>query len=130
MEKVGSPDRSVMRARKVHGDVLAWVSGNHRYTYNQHGYTPTYSQESNFAVQCMTMNPEYATVKAKGQVVIPVDVRRKFQIEEGTRVAFLEEDGRLVLQPVTDEFIDNMQGVLAGRRLPDRIARDADRDLR
>jgi AbrB family looped-hinge helix DNA binding protein len=73
---------------------------------------------------------EYATVKAKGQVVIPVDIRRKFQIDEGTRVAFLEEDGRLFIQPVTDEFIDTMQGVLSGRGLPDRIEREVDRDLR
>ncbi|PYX55821.1 MAG: AbrB/MazE/SpoVT family DNA-binding domain-containing protein [Acidobacteria bacterium] len=73
---------------------------------------------------------EYATVKAKGQVVIPVDIRRKFRIDEGTRVAFLEEGGRLFIQPVTDEFIDAMKGVLARRQgLPDRVERDADRDL-
>jgi AbrB family looped-hinge helix DNA binding protein len=73
---------------------------------------------------------EYATVKAKGQVVIPVELRRKFQIDEGTRVAFLEEDGRLFLQPVTNEFIDTMRGVLAGRDLPERVERERDRDLR
>lgn len=50
------------------------------------------------------MNIEYATVKAKGQVVIPVDIRRKFGIGEGTRVVFLEEKGRLMMQPVTDTF--------------------------
>jgi AbrB family looped-hinge helix DNA binding protein len=72
---------------------------------------------------------EYATVKAKGQVVIPVELRRRFQIDEGTKVAFLEEDGRLLLQPVTDEFIDGMQGVLAGRGLPSRIEREPDRNL-
>ncbi len=72
---------------------------------------------------------EYATVKAKGQVVIPVDIRRRFRIDEGTRVAFLEEQGRLFIQPVTDEFIDAMKGVLAGRRLPDRVERGKDRDL-
>jgi AbrB family looped-hinge helix DNA binding protein len=76
------------------------------------------------------MTTEYATVKAKGQVVIPVDIRRRFRIEEGTRVAFLEEKGRLFLQPVTDEFIDSMKGVLAGRGLPGRVERDKDRDLR
>jgi AbrB family looped-hinge helix DNA binding protein len=59
----------------------------------------------------------YATVKAKGQIVIPVNVRRQFKIDEGTRVAFLEEDGRLFLQPVTDEFIDGMKGILHGRDL-------------
>jgi AbrB family looped-hinge helix DNA binding protein len=76
------------------------------------------------------MTIEYATVKAKGQVVIPVDIRRKFQIDEGTRVAFLEEKGRLFIQPVTDEFIDNMKGLLAGRGLPNRVERSRDRDLR
>jgi AbrB family looped-hinge helix DNA binding protein len=76
------------------------------------------------------MTPEYVTVKAKGQIVIPVAIRRKFQIAKGTRVAFLEEGGRLFLQPVTDEFIDAMCGVLAGRGLPDRVERSKDRDLR
>jgi antitoxin PrlF len=73
---------------------------------------------------------EYARVKAKGQVVIPVEIRRRFQIDEGTRVAFLEEEGRLFMQPVTDEFIDEMQGVLAGRGLPDRVEREVDRKLK
>lgn len=72
---------------------------------------------------------EYAMVKAKGQVVIPVDIRRRFQIDEGTRVAFLEEQGRLFIQPVTDQFIDGMKGVLAGRGLPDGTERSRDRDL-
>jgi AbrB family looped-hinge helix DNA binding protein len=76
------------------------------------------------------MGIEYATVKAKGQVVIPVDVRRKFQIDEGTRIAFLEEEGRLILQPVTDEFIERTKGILRGRGLPSRIQRDPDRELR
>jgi AbrB family looped-hinge helix DNA binding protein len=76
------------------------------------------------------MGIEYATVKAKGQIVIPVDIRRKFRIDEGTRVAFLEEEGRLIIQPVTDEFIDGMKGILAGRGLPARIERSADRDLK
>lgn len=72
---------------------------------------------------------ESATVKAKGQVVIPVDIRRRFKIDEGTRVAFLEEGGRLFLQPVTDDFIDDMKGILAGRGLPKSVERSADRDL-
>lgn len=69
-------------------------------------------------------------VKAKGQVVIPVDIRRRFQLEEGTRIAFLEEGGRLFIQPVTDEFIKEMQGILKDWGLPDRIEREKDRDLR
>jgi AbrB family looped-hinge helix DNA binding protein len=73
---------------------------------------------------------EYAKVKAKGQIVIPVDIRRKFRIEEGTRVAFLEDEGRLFIQPMTDDFIEGMKGILAGRGLPAGIERDPDRKLR
>ena len=72
----------------------------------------------------------YATVKAKGQVVIPVGIRRRFQINEGTRVAFLEEEGRLVIQPVTDEFIEGMKGIVSGPGLPARVERDPDRNLK
>ena len=76
------------------------------------------------------MGIEYATVKNKGQVVIPVDIRRRFQIDKGTRVSFLEDAGRLFIQPVTDEFIDDMKGMLAGRGLPARLERPKDRILR
>ena len=76
------------------------------------------------------MEPEFATVKAKGQIVIPVDIRRKFNIDEGTRVAFIEEKGRLFLQPITDDFIDSMTGILAGQGLPDRIPKEKDRELK
>ncbi len=66
-----------------------------------------------------TMTIAYATVKAKGRVVIPAHLRSKFRIEQGTRIAFLEEKGRLVIQPVTNRFIDSMKGVLATHGLPD-----------
>ena len=76
------------------------------------------------------MGKEYATVKAKGQIVIPVDIRRKFHIDEGTRVAFLQEGNRLILQPVTKEFIKSVKGILAGSGLPPDIKRDPDREFR
>ena len=76
------------------------------------------------------MSVEYATVRANGQIVIPAGIRCKFQIEEGTRVAFLEEDGRLLIQPLTDEFIEGMKGILAGRVVSARIERDLDRNLK
>ncbi|HTT18040.1 MAG TPA: AbrB/MazE/SpoVT family DNA-binding domain-containing protein [Candidatus Sulfotelmatobacter sp.] len=76
------------------------------------------------------MSIEYATVKAKGQIVIPVDIRRKFRIDEGTRVAFLEEEGRLIMQPVTDAFIAEMKGIVAGQGLPAKVERNPDRVLK
>jgi bifunctional DNA-binding transcriptional regulator/antitoxin component of YhaV-PrlF toxin-antitoxin module len=69
-------------------------------------------------------------MKTTGRIVFPLDVRRKFLIEEGTRVGFLEVDDRLMIQPITDAFIDSMKGVVAGHRLPNRVGRNRDRNPR
>jgi len=76
------------------------------------------------------MSVEYSKVDANGKIAIPVNICRKFNIYEGTRVAFLEEEGRLIVQPIVDGFIDEMKGSLRGRGLPGRIGRSADRNLR
>ena len=36
------------------------------------------------------------TVTSKGQITIPAELRRKFRIEEGSKVEVLEEEGRPV----------------------------------
>jgi len=40
------------------------------------------------------------TVTSKGQVTIPAGLRRKFKIEEGSKVEIVEEDGRIVVKRV------------------------------
>lgn len=61
------------------------------------------------------------TFTSKGQLVVPAELRRKHGIEAGTRVKFLEDQfGRIVLQPVTDEYIDRLMGCLADG--PDLLA--------
>ena len=53
---------------------------------------------------------------SKGQLVIPAELRRKHKIKAGTRVHFLEDQlGRIVLQPVTDEYIERLRGCLADK---------------
>jgi len=55
-----------------------------------------------------------ATFTSKGQLVIPAELRRKHGIEAGTRVKFLEDAfGRIVLQPITEDYIDRVMGCLA-----------------
>ena len=58
------------------------------------------------------MTEEYTTVTSRGQMVIPARLRKKLGIEAGTRVSVREENGRLILQPMTDAYIDAMQGLL------------------
>jgi AbrB family looped-hinge helix DNA binding protein len=55
-----------------------------------------------------------ATVTSKGQLVVPVELRRKHGIGAGTKVKFLEDQfGRIVLQPITEDYIDRVMGCLA-----------------
>lgn len=60
------------------------------------------------------MKSEVSTVSSKGQLVIPAKLRRKYSIREGTQVAFVEEANRLVLQPLTPEFVRSLRGSLKG----------------
>jgi len=53
-------------------------------------------------------------VTAKGQVVIPVALRRKYGITEGTKVHIYEENDRIILQPVTRETIRKVRGMFKG----------------
>jgi AbrB family looped-hinge helix DNA binding protein len=64
------------------------------------------------------MKTEVSTVTTKGQLVIPAKLRRKYSIQEGTQVAFLEQGKRLVLQPLTPEFIRSLRGSLKGEPSP------------
>jgi len=58
------------------------------------------------------MKTAVSTVTTKGQLVIPAKLRRKYAIRKGTQVAFVEEANRLVLQPLTPEFIRSLRGSL------------------
>ncbi|HKW62716.1 MAG TPA: AbrB/MazE/SpoVT family DNA-binding domain-containing protein [Candidatus Acidoferrum sp.] len=64
------------------------------------------------------MKSEVSTVTTKGQLVIPSKLRRKYSIRKGTRVAFIEEENRLILQPITPEFISSLRGWLKGDPSP------------
>ena len=48
----------------------------------------------------------------KGQIVIPVALRRKYGITEKTQIHVYEEDGKIILQPITREFIRSLRGIL------------------
>jgi AbrB family looped-hinge helix DNA binding protein len=63
-----------------------------------------------------------ATFTSKGQLVVPAELRRKHGIEAGTKVKFLEDQfGRIVLQPITEGYVDRVMGCLADG--PDLLAK-------
>lgn len=60
------------------------------------------------------MNLMHTKATVKGQVLIPVALRRKYGIKKGTRISITEEKGRIVLQPITPDFIHSLMGIAKG----------------
>ena len=55
---------------------------------------------------------ESTVVSAKGQVVIPKQIRAMFHIKRGTQVHFEARNGEIVLTPVTPRYFERMAGFL------------------
>lgn len=52
-----------------------------------------------------------AHVTTQGRVVIPVALRRKFNIRKDTLVGLIEDGDRLILQPFTRESVRAFRGI-------------------
>lgn len=44
---------------------------------------------------------ELAKVTSKGQITIPLEIRKKLGLKEGDKVLFLEDDGKIVIMNST-----------------------------
>lgn len=76
---------------------------------------------------------EMATVTSKGQLVIPIRLRRRYGIKAGTKIRFIERGKEIVLQPLTPAYIRSLRGVLKDypsltRDLLEERARDKERE--
>lgn len=73
----------------------------------------------------------YITIK--GQIVIPSKIRQKFGIKEGTRIQIdVDEQGhRIILTPVTRDYVQNLRGKYKGKGLLAALAAEKkhERDL-
>lgn len=57
---------------------------------------------------------ELAKVTSKGQITIPIEIRKKLGIKEGSKVLFLEEAGRIYLANSSMEALREAQQAFAG----------------
>lgn len=55
---------------------------------------------------------EVSVVTTKGQVVIPAKLRRKYGIKIGTKIQFADENGEIIMLPLTEDTIDKNIGFL------------------
>ena len=52
---------------------------------------------------------------AKGQIVIPAILRRKYGIKNGTRIVIIDNGDSIILKPMTEEYLKKLQGSLKGK---------------
>jgi AbrB family looped-hinge helix DNA binding protein len=52
---------------------------------------------------------------AKGQIVIPAALRRKYGIKNGTRIVVIDSGDSIILKPMTEEYLKKLQGSLKGK---------------
>lgn len=57
---------------------------------------------------------ELAKVTTKGQITIPIEIRRKLGIKNGDKVLFLEESGRIYLMNSSMDALREAQAAFAG----------------
>jgi AbrB family looped-hinge helix DNA binding protein len=55
-----------------------------------------------------------STISAKGWIVIPSELRKKYGLRPGDRVHVREEDGRIVLVPALKDPIRELRGMFKG----------------
>lgn len=55
---------------------------------------------------------ETSVVTSKGQIVVPSKIRYKFGMKKGTKVAFIEQNGKLILQPLDKNYFESLAGIL------------------
>jgi AbrB family looped-hinge helix DNA binding protein len=70
------------------------------------------------------------TTTAKGQIVIPSSVRRKFGIKEGTRIQIVvnEDSKQIILKPITREYVHSLRGRFKGKGLLKALMVDRKRE--
>lgn len=58
-----------------------------------------------------------ATITAKGQILIPVQLRRKYGLHSGAKVMISDDGQAIQVAPVTAKSIRSYAGILKGKNL-------------
>jgi len=58
------------------------------------------------------MRSYHTRISSKGQVAIPAELREQFGLQKGTPATWIEDQGTLLLQPITERTLDDFMGFL------------------
>jgi len=58
------------------------------------------------------MTSYHTIISSKGQVVVPAELREQLGLKKGTRATWTADKGRLILMPISERILDEIQGCL------------------
>jgi AbrB family looped-hinge helix DNA binding protein len=70
---------------------------------------------------------EVAKITSRGQITIPIDIRKKLGVKEGDKVVFIEDGGRIVVANAAKIAFANMREAFAGEA--ERLGLKDERDV-
>ena len=70
---------------------------------------------------------EVAKITSRGQVTIPIDIRKKLGVKEGDKIIFVEDDSRIIIVNAAKVAFANMRAAFAGEA--ERIGLTSEQDV-
>ena len=70
---------------------------------------------------------ELAKITLRGQITIPVGIRKKLGVKDGDKVIFIEENGRIVMENSVRVALRDVQDAFQGEA--DRLGLKNDKDV-
>ena len=70
---------------------------------------------------------EVAKITSRGQITIPIDIRKKLGVREGDKVIFIEDGNRIVMANAAKIAFANMRTAFAGEA--ERLGLKDERDV-
>lgn len=69
------------------------------------------------------------SITSKGQIVIPAEIRKHFELKKGGKLLVEERGDEIVIKPLTKEYFYSMAGVLkAGGKLSKKLLEEREKD--
>jgi len=70
---------------------------------------------------------ELAKITTRGQICLPIAIRRKLRVKEGDKVVFLEENGRIIMENAARLAFARVQEAFEGEA--ERLGLETEQDV-
>jgi AbrB family looped-hinge helix DNA binding protein len=70
---------------------------------------------------------EVAKITSRGQITIPIDIRKKLSVQEGDKVVFIEDNGRIFVANAAKIAFANMREAFKGEA--ERLGLESEQDV-